>query len=192
MKNRLFALILFSMLLLLPAAAAAGPPAGDRALKQEAARIVQKFAGTMKPLLKETIRSKGLSRAISVCAEEAPKIAARLSRETGWTIRRVSLNPRNRKSATPDPFEKKVLEQFDRRRARGESAERMAHAERTGTRFRFMKAQGVGGICLGCHGQKLNAGVRAAIDKHYPEDIATGYSIGEIRGAVSLIKSFSD
>lgn len=191
MKNRLFTVILFSMLLLLPSPAAAGP-AGDDALKQAAAQIVQKFAGTMKPLLKETIRSKGLSRAISVCAEEAPKIADRLSRETGWTIRRVSLNPRNRKTATPDPFEKKVLEQFDQRRDRGESAERMTHAERTGTRFRFMKAQGVGGICLGCHGQKLNARVRAAINKHYPEDIATGYSIGEIRGAVSLIKNFSD
>lgn len=158
-------------------------------LEQEAIRIVQRFAGTLKPLLKSAVQSGGLRHAINICSHEAPRIAQQLSRETGWNVKRVSLQPRNNKTAIPDPFEKKVLEQFDQRQRNGEPPASMTHSEIVQNRFRFLKAQAVEDICLNCHGKKVSADVAAALKKHYPQDTATGYSKGHLRGAFSLIKN---
>ena len=157
------------------------------ALKKEAISIVKEFGGTLKPELKKALKSGGPAHAIQVCSQTAPDIAQRLRNESGWYIKRVSLKNRNR-TAVPDAWERKVLEQFDKRQAGGESAEKMAYAEVVDGRFRFMKAQGVEAVCLNCHAAEVSAEVEAALKAKYPEDKARGYSLGQIRGAFSLAK----
>ena len=155
-------------------------------LKQEAIGIVKQFGGALKPELKKAIQSGGPAHAISVCADKAPSIAQGLSSETGWRVKRVSLKARNHKTAVPDAWEKKVLEQFDQRQAAGESAAKMTYAEVVDGSFRFMKAQGVEAICLSCHAAEIKPEVEAALKEKYPKDTARGYSLGQIRGAFSL------
>ena len=157
-------------------------------LKQEAMDIVKAFAGSLKPELVQAIQSGGPAHAISVCAEKAPAIAQRLSQETGWTVKRVSLKPRNSQTAIADTWERRVLQAFDRRQADGESASQMAYSEVVDNRFRFMKAQGVEAVCLSCHAAKIEPEVEAAIEKSYPDDQARGYALGQIRGAFSLAR----
>jgi len=158
------------------------------ALKAEAISIVKRFGGALKPKLKGAIQKAGPVEAIKVCSEEAPAIARQLSKETGWNVGRVSLKARNFKMAIPDAWETKVLMQFDERQAKGESAVKMAYAEEVGTRFRFMKAQGVEPICLTCHGDSIEPKVERALKLFYPQDQARNYSLGQIRGAFSLSK----
>ena len=78
-------------------------------LKKEAVSIVQRFGGSLKPELKKAMQAGGPSHAISVCAEQAPAIAERLSDDTGWYVKRVSLKSRNNQTAIPDAWEKQVL-----------------------------------------------------------------------------------
>jgi hypothetical protein len=40
--------------------------------------------------------------------------------------------------------------------------------------------------CLACHGKEIAPKVAARLAELYPEDAATGYSAGEIRGAFTL------
>lgn len=157
-------------------------------LNVEAQKIVKMFAGTLKPKLKKAIKSGGLEHAINICAIEAPKIAKDLSAKTGWNVKRVSLKPRNKESATPDAFEKKILEQFNERQIKGELPSSISYSEVIDDKFKFMKAQGIQGVCLNCHGKSINTNVKEAIAKHYADDVATGYSLGQIRGAISLTK----
>lgn len=157
-------------------------------LKQEAISIVKKFGGSLKPELQKAIQSGGPVHAISVCSETAPQIANKLSNQTGWYVKRVSLKPRNSQNAIPDAWEKKVLEQFDQRQASGESAEKMAFAEVVDGKFRFMKAQGVEAVCLTCHAANIDPDTEAALKQNYPDDKARGYTLGQIRGAFSLAK----
>lgn len=178
--------VLLSLLLASPLALAEGPT--DAALKAEAAAIVKRFGGSLKPKLVGAIQSGGLANAIDVCAVEAPAIAARLSEETGWQVRRVSLKPRNLSAASPDPFERAVLEQFDQRRADGEDPATLVTAQRVDDHYRFIKAQVVEGLCLNCHGQSLSPEVSEALRQHYPGDTATGYTLGQVRGAFSLVR----
>ncbi|GAA5133890.1 Tll0287-like domain-containing protein [Thalassotalea piscium] len=156
-------------------------------LKAEAITIVKQFGGTLKPKLQQGIKQGGFEHAIKVCAIEAPKIAKELSNQTGWTVKRVSLKPRN-SSAAPDEFERKVLESFNTQLAAGASISTLHYAETVGDEYRFMKPQPVEAVCLGCHGKAISEGVKTLITEHYPEDTATGYSLGEIRGAFSLVK----
>ena len=51
-----------------------------------------------------------------------------------------------------------------------------------------MKAQTVDGVCLSRHGNSIPSDVKKLINEYHPEDVATGYSLGEIRGAFSLVK----
>ena len=157
-------------------------------LQKEAIDIVKTFAGELKPKLKSAIQEGGLVNAIEVCSAEAPRIANQLSEETGWTVKRVSLKARNDANAVPDEFERMVLTQFNERQAMGESVETIKHSAIVGHEYRFMKAQGVEGVCLSCHGSSLPAEVKQALSERYPNDQATGYSLGEIRGAFSLTK----
>ena len=155
-------------------------------LEREAIGIVKKFGSTLKPELGKAIKAGGPAHAISVCAEKAPAIARSLSLETGWNVKRVSLKPRNAESATPDAWEKGVLEQFDQRQASGEPVAEIDYAEVVDGRFRFMKAQGVEAVCLNCHAAEIAPEVEAAISQSYPADKARGYTLGQVRGAFSL------
>lgn len=189
MKNLNISLVLILFLLILSFQTNAGELANNAKLESEALNIVKKFAGTLKPKLKKAIQTGGLEQAIELCSIEAPKIAANLSEKTGWSVKRVSLKPRNKNNASPDSFEQKILEQFNKRQIKGESLSAISYSEVVDNKFRFMKAQGVEGICLNCHGKSIDQNVKKIINKHYPKDIATGYSLGQIRGAFSLIKN---
>ncbi len=61
-------------------------------------------------------------------------------------------------------------------------------AEPNGKYFRFMKAIPVQDQCLVCHGDKnnLQPEVKALLNERYPHDQATGYKVGDLRGAVSI------
>lgn len=159
-----------------------------KSLTNEARAIVKRFSGTLKPKLIDAMQRGGLPTAIGVCAVEAPKIAEELSYFSGWNVKRVSLKARNQSNASPDTFEETILKVFDERAQHGANITSMEHAEIQSGRFRFMKAQGVEGVCLNCHGKNISEQVKAALETHYPEDTATGYSAGQIRGAFSLIK----
>ncbi len=154
-------------------------------LKQEAIGIIKKFGGSLKPELKKAIQAGGPAHAVSVCSEKAPSIAQRLSSDSGWMVKRVSLKARNQ-VAVPDAWEQKVLQQFDQRQANGESAAKMAYSEIVDGKFRLMKAQGVEAVCLNCHAAEIKPEVEAALKDNYPEDRARGYELGQIRGAFSL------
>ncbi len=157
-------------------------------LKAEAIAIVKKFGGSLKPKLKGAMKKGGPIEAIKVCSVEAPSIAEKLSEESGWNVKRVSLKARHKELSTPDAWEEQVLKEFDKRQTAGESAEKMAFAEIVDGKFRFMKAQGVAPLCLACHGESIDKAVQDELKLHYPHDMAKGYKLGQIRGAFSLSK----
>jgi len=179
-------------LFLLPGLMAAGTlyaqSVDKAALKAEAIGIVKQFGGSLKPQLKKALKEGGPAHAINVCSTQAPDIARNLSQSTGWSVKRVSLKARNSETATPDVWEKGVLEQFDERQAGGETAEKMAYAEVVDGQFRFMKAQGVEKVCLKCHAANIDPKTEKALEEHYADDTARGYTLGQIRGAFSLSK----
>jgi hypothetical protein len=160
-------------------------PAADDPARQAAA-LAGEFVGLLKPQLKQALEKGGPAHAIAVCADIAPGIADSLSAQSGWTVRRVSLKSRNASRAVPDNWERQVLVEFDRRQVAGEQAEDLHFGEAVGGQYRYMQAQAVEPVCLVCHGKGLSDDVQTTLREYYPDDWATGYSLGEVRGAISL------
>jgi hypothetical protein len=159
---------------------------------EEAKGIVKEFATTLQGELQAAIKEGGPINAIAVCQDRAPAIAADLSERSGWEVGRTSLKTRNAADNTPDAWERKVLADFDARRAAGEDVQPMAYAEvvetADGKTFRFMKAIPTAEVCLACHGTAITPDLATAIDERYPDDMARGYGLGDVRGAFSLTK----
>lgn len=161
--------------------------APDRqATEAEAKRIVKSFVGEVKPMLQGYMKARGPVGAVEGCAVDAPAIADRISEDTGWTVGRVSLKPRNADRGTPDAWETATLQQLEKKRRDGADASELNHGEWVEGRYRYMQAQVVEGVCLNCHGESLDPAVQSIIAEYYPEDSATGFSLGDIRGAVTL------
>lgn len=148
--------------------------------------IVKTYVGEVRPMLQNYMQTRGPVGAVDGCARDAPAIADRIGEDTGWQVGRVSLKPRNVERASPDDWEIRTLEQLETARREGTPAEDLNHGEWVDGRYRYMQAQLVDGVCLACHGESIDPAVRASIDKHYPGDSAVGFSIGDIRGAITL------
>jgi hypothetical protein len=158
----------------------------------QAKGLIKQFATTLQGELKGAIKEGGPVNAVQVCKDRAPAIAADLSQESGWAVGRTSLKTRNVALNTPDAWETEVLEQFESRKANGESPEGMSYAAVVetddGKVYRYMQAIPTGEVCLACHGKDITPDLVKALDEAYPEDQARGYELGDIRGAFTLSK----
>ncbi len=152
---------------------------------------IQKFASTLQGELMSAMQSGGPTEAIQVCNERAPEIARDISAETGIEIGRTSLKLRNQNNA-PDRWERLTLQGFEAQHAAGTPAADLpprfgvVEAEDGEPRFRFMAAIPTGGACLTCHGSEVSGDVKHALERLYPEDQATGFREGDVRGAFTV------
>ena len=153
---------------------------------------IKALAAELKGTLQSTMKSGGPVKAISVCNEKAPELARKVSIQKGMEVGRTSLRVRNELNA-PDTWELSVLEQFEQRKARGEAVKQIEYSETTlhnGSKvFRYMKAIPADDVCLVCHGENLAPNLSAELDKLYPNDKATGFRKGDIRGAFTVVKT---
>jgi hypothetical protein len=152
--------------------------------------LAQQLGTELKAELTRALTSAGPTGAIAVCRTRAPDIAAKLSRESGAVVSRTALRVRNPANA-PDEMQRAVLEQFagDLAAGRTELPLEAAVEINRGGRIerRYMRAIPMDAMCLACHGQQLAPGVASAIASDYPEDQATGFEPGQLRGAVSVV-----
>ena len=156
--------------------------------RAQASQMIQQLGAA----LKKELAANGPDGAVSVCRETAPAIAGELSRKSGGRVARVSLKTRNPLLGDPDAWEQEVLTEFDRRAAAGERIESLEYSamvdEPRGRYFRYMKALPVQPLCLSCHGavENIPDDVKARLAIDYPHDHATGYVVGQVRGAVTI------
>jgi hypothetical protein len=139
---------------------------------------------TLRTKLVAAVASSGHAKAIDVCAVEAPALAAQIHTDTGATVGRASLRLRAPADAPP-PWVAEWLAKHGERSSAGVEGMRGITSVGGGRVARVLLPLTVEGPCLSCHGgpADLAPGVRAALDARYPGDRATGYRIGDLRGA---------
>ncbi|MBL4765892.1 MAG: DUF3365 domain-containing protein [Colwellia sp.] len=179
-----------STLSLLPLLANAGEKVPSEDI-QEARALVKAFGSDLKHVLKTSMKSEGPIKSLAVCNIQAGPIAKKNSSLSGWDIARTSLKVRNVSNA-PDEWESTILHQFEKRKAAGENIKNMEYAEtvKVGDKrvFRYMKPIPTAGLCLTCHGGDVSEEVTQKVKSLYPNDQATGFNVGDIRGAFTLQK----
>ncbi len=164
-------------------------PAAPPAALERARKATKELLATLKGRLVAAMQQGGPENALAVCHEVAQDIAAS-AQEEGLKIRRVTLRVRNPKDA-PDSWESELLRQLEQAKAAGTMPDEVAqvledeHGHRV---LRYAKPLLVGKVCLACHGdpEQMKPGVRQKLADLYPDDRATGYREGDLRGVVSV------
>ena len=172
---------------------------GNNAYAEDMNKYQEESRAVAMPFLKKlgaenqkAMSAGGAESATQVCKDISPAMTSEISRQTGWKVTRVSLKVRNPLLGTPDAWEQKTLQDFESRAGKGEKPETMEDSEiveePAGKAFRFMKAIALQPGCVACHGavDTLSAEVKTRLNADYPHDQATGYSVGQIRGAISI------
>jgi cytochrome c553 len=179
------------MFTILCAIASPAMSASAKDSQAEARAAIAAFGNELKAELMAAMQAGGPLNAIEVCATRAPAIAESVSIDSGMQLSRVSLRNRNPGNAPAD-WQASVLRDFEQRLAAGETAESLSWqevADSSGRQeFRLMKAIPTAPLCLQCHGETIAPAVAKKIEELYPEDKATGFREGDIRGAFVVTK----
>lgn len=125
------------------------------------------------------LEKNGATSAIRVCRETAPTITGEVSDELGFTVARTSHRLRNPDNAAP-AWARDIVEG-----AAGTKAEEATqHVVDLGDRVGVLRPIGTLGMCTTCHGDEatMDPELRELISDSYPDDEATGFEVGDLRG----------
>jgi hypothetical protein len=164
-------------------------PTPDSASVEKARAVADSLGDELAVSLASALERGGPALAIHLCADSAQ---ARTLRhwEDGVYIRRVSERVRNVRD-TPDTLELHGLQQLAAASRAGRLPEEVVSVIRAadGTyQLQYLRPLLVQPACLACHGDPATFApeVRALLARRYPLDQATGYAVGDLRGAVSV------
>jgi hypothetical protein len=146
------------------------------AAKEKAAAAVESFRDELVSTLMSALEDGGPENAIRICKVEAPRIAEDQAVD-GMRMGRTSHRVRNPDNA-PEPWMEPMIQAYladpdlDEPKAVWLEDGRMGYAEP----IRLMP------FCLGCHGPKVEPALMEQIRELYPDDQATGFRVGDLRG----------
>ncbi|MBK8975889.1 MAG: DUF3365 domain-containing protein [Planctomycetes bacterium] len=156
----------------------------DPVARRETARaLVRELATSLQGRLQQALAEGGPARAIEVCATEAMPLTTAVTRD-GYSVRRIGTRVRNRAHNTPTAAERAILDEFATLPPEAR-ATAFREVERDGRYAFYAPIVIPAALCLQCHGptDELPPAVRAALAERYPDDEATGYALGDLRGA---------
>lgn len=152
------------------------PSAPDAAVRTRAAAAVARLKQSLVAELTAAIAAGGPENAIEVCRVRAPELA-RAAGEPGLRIGRTSHKLRNPANAAPDWVAPLLA-----RHVSGEAIGEPIVVPLDGGRTGYVEPLLTAPMCLACHGESIAPAVAAKLAALYPEDRATGFRAGELRG----------
>jgi hypothetical protein len=139
------------------------------------AELVAPFKMDLKTALVSGMQG-GPANAIAVCKTEAPHIARALSVD-GVVMGRSSHKLRNPENVAP-AWVTAIIETF----ASNGGVPTPTGVDLGGGRYGYVEPIMTQPLCLSCHGSSLHPDIAATIGELYPDDEATGFSEGDLRG----------
>ena len=159
---------------------AAGAPAltGDDVALATANAAADDLGRSLRARLLAAMGEGGPTQAVDVCTQEATTIAAAVAARNHARVGRGSLRMRGA-TAAPDWVQAWL-------RAQGErpAAGVVGFARVEDGHARVLRPIAIEAPCLHCHGDSVAPAVSALLAEHYPSDSATGYRLGDLRGAL--------
>jgi len=146
----------------------------DAAQKELANRAKDELFARLSGRLISVISEEGPAKAISVCSVEAPEIARNVGDELGVSIGRTSFQLRNPKNKPPEWSASFVKARIDKPQ----------YVELPNGKLGALLPIVLQPKCVTCHGPQdtLAEDVRTALAERYPNDQATGFQAGDLRG----------
>ncbi|MDZ7681013.1 MAG: DUF3365 domain-containing protein [Fodinibius sp.] len=149
----------------------------------EGQKIAKETFQTLSSNLQNAMQEGGVEYALEFCNVEAMPLTDSLSSHHDVSIRRASHKPRNPYN-TADSLEAKTINQYIDKLEKGDNLQPITYADENRITF-HAPITITNSLCLNCHG-KVNEDIAkddlATIQDLYPNDQATGFSMGDLRG----------
>ena len=143
--------------------------------EKEALLKIKEFSSTLKKELKKGL-IKSPKEAVNTCNLKAPQIANKLS-TSDFQIGRVSLKNRNPNNY-PQEWMLQYIQDFHNKKIKKDHIV----VQLEDGKKALLKPIPTMPLCLKCHGRNIDPSLQKVITKLYPDDKATGYQVGDIRG----------
>jgi len=152
----------------------------DASVLQSGMLHIKGFIGTLKPTLKSMLQQDPSHvTAMGACTSMATQMKNDYnSKTTDVKIRRTALKYRN-PANKPDTIDQEVMY-----RLQAVNNKKPVAVDLGGNHYRVYKPLQTEKACLICHGSNISPKIKSMILKKYPTDLATGFKLGEFRGAV--------
>lgn len=160
-------------------------------LAAEGKMISEKAQKTIKFALQNAIKEGGLQNAMVYCNLQALPITDSVSQSENVQIKRLAKKYRNPLNATTES-ESRILDDYEMLLNNGDSLYPIIMAGENKHPVYF-KPILVDAVCLNCHGtpgEQISPSLTEKITELYPNDKATGFKAGELRGMWSI--TFTD
>ena len=154
------------------------PQLSEQQATQMALNAFQTFGGRLKMQLKEAMAAGGPVEAVTVCRDAAPQFLTETTSEVGFELGRSSHKLRNPENA-PKEAVATYLEKYS-----DSGAKAPVEATKTGETWTVIAPIVTQPVCLTCHGDTAHFSpeLDQALGESYPEDEATGFQAGDLRG----------
>ncbi len=165
----------------------AAPTAFASNLFLENDAIINEFKVELKQRLTAGMQEGGPANAIEVCAKQAPVITQQISTKYGVKLQRVSNKYRNPVNK-PSAVQSEIIAYL----TSNASTTDVYYKELDDNKSIYARPIKTDAVCLVCHGESLSDEVVNSLKQHYPNDLARGYKLGDIRGIFSLERTLDD
>ena len=142
--------------------------------QQQAMAAIFDLRDTLMGRVMEVATEESYEAAVHVCRDEAIPLTEEAAQRHDVELGRTSDRLRNQDNTAPDWFDELA----------DQATEGPHFAEGPAGELRGVAPIRLAEACANCHGteDQLADGVAEALDAHYPEDQATGYEPGDLRG----------
>jgi hypothetical protein len=151
------------------------------ALADQAINDAQKVLLTK---LTEAIGIHGFEGAIDFCHDRALILTDSVADVYGVSLRRISDKFRNSEDQAGND-ELELIRSYSEKKANGSELSDVYRPKDDGGYIMYRPIILGSALCLSCHGapeKEIAPSTLNAIHKHYPQDLAVGYVVGDIRG----------
>ena len=161
--------------------------ADETTYKKEGIGYIKMLGGALKKELKRHLKHdpSGLE-ALAFCSGSAERITQEVNAKLpkGVRVYRTALKVRNAKANTPDKTDIEVMKSYEKAISEGKAIDKEIRIVDTNDHVRVYKPLVTKPVCLKCHGSALDPKVAEGIKHAYPDDKATGFKVGDLRGVI--------
>ncbi len=156
----------------------------DTLVYQQAKKISQEAFAALSGALQKAIAEGSVLNAIDLCKTQAGTLTRDLGRTHNVDVKRIAVRYRNPANAV-NATEIQLFEDWSTQLSRGEEPAAVVLHE-DGNQIWYGAIRIGSPLCLQCHGEEgkdIAEATLAQLQSTYPEDRATGFAMGDLRGA---------
>ena len=155
-------------------------------IKQEGIKYIKMLGGALKKEVKAKMKEDPSGAlAMGFCSTKAGEITEKINTQLPHyaTVRRTALKLRNQANKA-DATDINVMKSYEEKITDKTFSPKDIKLVETKDAYRIYKPLVAKAMCLKCHGQNISDDMQAILNKTYPNDKATGFKEGDLRGVI--------